>query len=98
MLIPGLANKSMHRLSLDGVQFEVTREGIDFAVDMIQRSRKMHHFCWAYNGPVDVAGSNRLCKAVVHHPSLTTITLDAYTGTGENGYDNLISLLLQKHK
>ena len=96
MLIPGLANKSMHRLSLDGVQFEVMRQGVDFAVDMIQRSRMMNHFCWAYNGTVDVADSSRLFNAVLHHPFLEDITLDAYTPIGENGYDNLVSLLTTK--
>ena len=94
ILMQGLAEKDMHRMSLDGVVFQEFRQGIDFAVDMIQRSRMMQHFCWAYNGMsmTDITDSNRLFEAVVNHPSLTTITLDAYIGHA-NGYDNLISLL-----
>ena len=93
LLAPALKVKPFHAFELDNVEYASVREGIDFAVEVIQSNPKLQQFYWGNNPIESMGGANRLVNAIISHPSIDKITLENCFGENVNAYDVLCSLL-----
>ena len=57
MLKQGLKchNHNMYRLNLNGIEWQLDREGIDFVVEKLQTNSTLNDFWWSYCGELEAS-------------------------------------------
>ena len=94
LLTPALKSKEIDMLTLNNNDFVNIREGIKFAVDVMESNPNMKHFLWEHNQLDSMENARSVLDAVISHPSIDRIRLENCLHDGNiNGYDVLCYLL-----
>ena len=93
LLKPVLNQKSIKYINLKNNSFANTRDGIEFAVEVMESNEMMQTFYWTSNTINSMDDARYLVDAIFRHPSIDKIRLDHCFGDDVNVYDVLCSLL-----
>jgi hypothetical protein len=91
LLRPAL--KHIESINLTNNSFVNVREGIEFAVEVMESNERMDTFCWASNTINSMEDARHLVDSIISHPAIKTVRLENCFGDDTNGYDILCSLL-----
>ena len=94
LLTPALRDKPMIAFELDKNDFANAREGIAFAVEIMESNQKLTQFGWTHSPIESMDDATRLVEVVIGHPTIEKITLENCFGENRNGYDMLCLLLV----
>jgi len=93
LLKPVLKNKPLEIIDLQNNSFVHIREGIEFAVEVMESNERMCTFYWTSNTINSMEDARYLVEAVNSHPAINTVRLENCFGNDINGYGILQSLL-----
>ena len=93
LLTPALKDKPIKAFYLDRNGFVNPREGIEFAIEIIQSNQKLKQFGWANNPIENMADANHLVEVIISHPLIKSIRLENCFGGNVDAYKVLCSLL-----
>jgi hypothetical protein len=93
LLKPALKNNPMTFFLLDNTEFVNAREGIDFAIEVIQSNHNLKKFNWINNPITSMDDAQKLVEAIIRHPLIDSIRLENCLGGDMNAYNVLRSLL-----
>ena len=93
LLTPALKDKLMKSFALVNNEFANAREGIKFAIEIIQCNPRLKQFGWANNSIENMADANRLVGAVIGHPTIDVVSLYNCFAEDVDAYSILCSLL-----
>ena len=88
-----LKHKPLDAIGLRNNSFVNGRDGIEFAVDVMESNKTIEDFCWSSNAINSMEDARYLVEAVNSHPAINTVRLENCFGNDINGYDILCSLL-----
>ena len=92
LLTPALKDKPMKSFTLVNNEFANARDGIKFAIEVIQGNPRLKQFGWANNPIENMADANRLVRAVIGHPTIDVVGLYNCFGENVGAYEILCSL------
>ena len=93
LLTPALKDKPIKAFGLGNNELVDSREGIEFAIEIIQSNEKLEEFGWVDN-PIDSMGdANHLVEAIISHPIMDSVHLHNCFGGNVGAYNTLCSLL-----
>lgn len=93
LLAPALKDKPIKTFVLSNNEFENAREGIDFAIEIIQSNPGLKQFYWGNNPIHSMNDANHLVEAVISHPRIYCIHLPKCFGENVDVYSILCTLL-----
>ena len=94
LLKPVLKHKPIGPINLQNNSFVNIRDGIEFAVEVLESNETIEVFYWTSNTINSMEDVQYLIDAIINHPSIDKIRLgDCFQRDGINGYDILRSLL-----
>ena len=93
LLAPALKDKPIKTFVLSNNEFENAREGIDFAIEIIQSNPGLKQFYWGNNPIHSMNDANHLVEAVISHPRIYCIHLPNCFGENVDVYSILCTLL-----
>jgi len=93
LLAPALKGKKVDTLTLDNNDFVNVRDGIKFAVSVMESNPNMKEFYWNSNQLDSMENAHSVLDAVISHPSIDRICLEnCLLRDNINGYDVLCYL------